>query len=89
MNLSYDAWTEVTTTTVDTLFQAPRGRIKITTLDPTGSVFEEADNTIEITDNTQLNGLFVVPAGLTVWAKAIAFPNAGSPPSISYTPFGV
>lgn len=89
MNLTYNEWTEVTTTTTDTLFQSKRGRVEITTLDPTGSVFEEADNVIEITDNTQINGLFVVPPGLTVWARPVAFPNVGSPPSISWIPFGI
>lgn len=88
MELPYDVWTEVTTTETDVLFQAPRGRVKITTLDPTGSVFEEADNTIEITDNTQINGLFIVPPGMTVWAKPVAFPNVSSPPTICWTPWG-
>lgn len=89
MNLSYDEWTEVTTTTVDTLFQSKRGRVVITTLDPTGSVFEEEDNVIEITDNTQINGLYIAAPGLTIWARAVAFPNVGSPPSICWTPWGV
>lgn len=88
MNLSYDEWTEVTTTTVDTLFQAKRGRVLITTVRPDSSAFANEDHTIEITDNTQINGLFVVPPGVTIWAKAVAFPNAGSPPTISWTDWG-
>jgi hypothetical protein len=87
--LTYDTWTEVTTTTVDTLFQAKRGRVLLTTIDPSDSNFDDDTTTIEITDNTQLNGLIIFPAGLTVWAKPVAFPNPSSPPSISYIPFGV
>jgi hypothetical protein len=89
MNLTYNVWTTVTTTTVDTLFQARNGRVLITTQNPTGSNFADDDDAIEITDNSQINGMFVVPAGLTVYAKPVAFPKTGSPPSIAFTPFGI
>lgn len=89
MDLTYDQWTEVTTTTVDTLFQARQGRVKLATSDPADSNFDEDTNTIEITDSVQLNGLIIVPAGLTVWAKPVAFPSTSAPPSISFIPFGV
>lgn len=87
--LTYDAWTEVTTTTVDTLFQAKEGRVKITTTDPADSNFDEDAQSIEITDQIQLNGLFVVPAGLTVYAKPIAFPKQSATPQIAYIAFGI
>jgi hypothetical protein len=87
--LTYDTWTEVTTTTVDTLFQAKRGRVEITTIDPTSSNFDDDADVVEVTDQIQINGHFIAPPGLTIWARAVAFPNAPGSPAISFIPWGI
>lgn len=89
MQLNFETYTEVTTTTVDTLMQAKRCRILVTTIDPSTPGFDEQGQTVELTDHTQLRGLFVVPAGLTVWAKGVNSNKPDTLPSISFIPFGV
>lgn len=89
MNLPTNgAWTPVTTTTVDTCFQARGARVMITTIDPATGDFDENDSAIELTDHVQLRGLFVVPAGLSVWARCVSPTRAGVC-NLSYIPFGV
>ena len=87
--INYTTWTEVTTTTVPTLLQAKRGRVLVTTIDPATLGFDDVGDSVEITDHTQMRGLFIVPTGLTVWAKAVNFNKPTTSPTISFIPFGI
>jgi hypothetical protein len=81
-------WTLVTTTTVDTIMQARKSRVLITTIDPATGDFDPNDSAIELTDHVQLRGLFVVPAGLSVWASCVSAAPDGTC-NISFMPWGV
>ena len=55
-------WTEVVTTSVDTLFSSPFGRVKVTTTDPTATGYEDDSHTLNRFEAV------VYGAGVTVWA---------------------
>lgn len=80
--LTADVWTEVTTTTVDTSFSSPNGRVKLSTEDPDASGFADGSIQLNIGEDA------VIPAGLTVWAYPVEI-LYGRESSISYQAFGV
>lgn len=89
MNLPVSGqWTLVTTAAVDTLLQARKSRVMITTIDPATGDFDDNDSSIELTDHVQLRGLFVLPAGMSLWAKCVSAAPDGTC-NISLCPWGV
>ena len=62
-NIVKDTWTELTTTTVDTLFSVEKGSIRLQTEDPTG--FSSNDGHLIHSGNS-----IIIPTGLTVYGNS-------------------
>lgn len=78
-------WVQVTTTTTDTAFQVEDCLIRFTTTDPSGSNFVAETDSIRIRDSDQINGIWIVPPGLTVWIMQIS----GGTKYAAFTPYGI